>query len=103
VNSHYTILNQVETVSIEVNDANGVPTSGSVAVTDGGQTQTVNVVNGMATAVFVFQLFAEQPYSHQVTAFFGTQTAVFTAPDTAADYYAQLFFDLIVIMALSGA
>jgi hypothetical protein len=101
VSTRYTLLNQVETVTVQINDANGNPvTSGLVSITDVGQTQVVGISDGTATAVFTFQLFAEQPFAHQVSALYNGSTVSFTAPATLSQYFFQILFDLALFDAL---
>ena len=67
VTDSYTLNTQVETVSAKVTGLNGQPVpQGSLTFTDGGQSQTAQLVNGVASATFTFQFGHEVPNSHPI-------------------------------------
>jgi hypothetical protein len=86
INQHYTLFNQVETLTAQVNGPSGaLTTGGQVTFTDGGQTQTVPLQsNGTAQTTFTFGLFAEIPSAHSVTASFNDPTGTFAGSTTSA-------------------
>jgi hypothetical protein len=107
VTSHYTLFTQVETVTASVTSNGKAVTVGQVTLTDGGQSQTVNVGgDGTATATFTFGLFSEQPLAHPVTAMysgatgFASSNSTFTAPSTLFGYLFQLYFDYLILVSL---
>jgi hypothetical protein len=107
VSEHYTLLNQQETVTVQVTSG-GVPvTTGQVTLTDAGQTKTVSVdANGTATVTFTFSLFHEQPQQHPIDAsysdgdtFAGGSTTT-QSPNTVKDAILQTLFDIEILMLL---
>jgi hypothetical protein len=102
VSTSYTLFSQVETVTMQVTSNGAAVTTGQVAITDGGQTQTVGVnSSGIATATFTFSFFSELPNAHTVTATysdgtaFAASTASFTVQSTLTAYLFQLYFVLL--------
>ncbi len=103
VTDSYTLFSQVETVSLQVFDAQGnLLSSGLVTVTDGGQTHTVAVTNGSATTTFTFSLLSEQPNSHAISVNNQGFHVSFTAPSSQLGYFFQIFFDLLLFESLTG-
>jgi hypothetical protein len=108
--------NQLETVSVQVTSPGGNVSQGQVTITDGRQTQTVNVNStGQATATFNFPFAQEQPRSHPVTASYADNNSpslfasssvtsnVITDPNAYADgYVAQIVFDLYIVSLFTG-
>jgi hypothetical protein len=105
VTSRYALFSQIEIVTARVTANGAAVSAGQVTITDGGQTQTVNVSGGTATATFTFNLFQAQPLAHPVTATFGGATGFagsgtnFTAPSTLFGYLFQLYFDAMMLQA----
>jgi hypothetical protein len=85
--AYYTTNSQTETVIAQATYTNGsleipVPAGTTINITDGGQTQSVQVgSNGQATAAFCFWLFPfqEQPRQHTVSAQVPLQTFPYTS------------------------
>jgi hypothetical protein len=105
----YTLFTQVEKVTATVTLPSGtlVVNEGNVSITDNGQTQTVAIVNGAATATFTFALYAfqENPNAHTVTAsysdpsgtnLFGSSSTSVTAPATTTAYFFQLYYNILL-------
>jgi ELWxxDGT repeat protein len=114
ISQSYDFTHQIETVSVHVSAANGLPvTSGFVDITDNGQSDTVTLDgSGDATATFTFDLFKNAaPKEHAVTASYtGGQDsaggllqaseATETAADTTSKYNAQLLIDYFFVLLL---
>jgi hypothetical protein len=90
----------------------GVPiTEGTVTLTDNGQTQTVSVSNGHATATFHFNLLQELKTvgRHSVggsfsttTGNFGSASTTFQAPGNLFGFVFQLALDAGLVNTLTG-
>ncbi len=110
ITDHYTFNSQQETVSARVTGPDGQPVKeGSLTFTDGGQSQTVQLVNGQASATFTFGFGHEIPNAHPISirfedsgGFYVANTATATAPDTSQDYFFQLAEDLLLLLLLMG-
>jgi ELWxxDGT repeat protein len=103
VSNVYHPSNQVEAVRLPVNGPNGASLpSGQVTVRDGGQSQTVPVSGGLATAAFTLPLSAAQPGAHAFVVNGTASDPLFTAAATGPDYYFQLLVDLLLWEASSG-
>jgi hypothetical protein len=113
----FSFFTQTETVTTQTNlsvTTKGVNT-GLVAITDGGQTQTVSVNgSGQASATFKFTLLQELQNktfgSHPIggsysdpSGVFGSSTASGQAPGNTAGFFIQLYFDFLLFSALSGS
>jgi hypothetical protein len=111
VNEHYTFNSQQETVTAQATGPDGRPVvEGSITFTDAGQSQTVPVSNGTASATFTFPIGHEIPGSHPIGVSFADPGAVYlattataTAPDTTSQYYIQIFEDLLFLLLLTGS
>jgi hypothetical protein len=105
ISDHYSLFNQVETVTAQVNAASGLPVNrGTLSITDAGQTQVVQLVNGTATATFTFNIGHEVPNAHPIGLGFSDPSGIFVsssaspmAPSTTQDYFFQLFEDLLLV------
>jgi hypothetical protein len=110
VSTSFSGFRQKDVVTARVTDADGNPVpSGQVTLTDGGKSQTVNVSDGTATAVFRFSIFAGLGGAHGVGAGYHNATGGFTdsgASATAAGnllaYLFQLDLDLVFLRALAN-
>jgi hypothetical protein len=103
VSDGYHPSDQVEAVRLPVNEPNGTPLpSAPVAVSDGGQSQAVPVIDGLATAAFTPPLSTEPLGSHSIAVNGPASDAVFTAAATGSNYYFQLLVDLLLWEAASG-
>ncbi len=112
IGQSYNLLFQNESVNVQItNPLGGAVSTGFVAITDNGQTQTVAVNGaGQASANFSFNLFLGQaiPSAHTVSAtftdpsgVFGTSTTSATAPDTTGQFIFVVLFDILLIQSLS--
>jgi hypothetical protein len=103
----YTLFNQQDKVTVQVTSpTGGTVNEGQVVITDAGQTQTVAVSGGTASATFTIKFLSELPQAHGVSATysdptpssplksFGTSTAGATIPNSSAGYFWQLYVDL---------
>ena len=109
--SIFSLFTQQETVTTQTNVAgtNLPATQGQVTITDGGQTQVVQVnSSGQANATFTFSFFQEMPLPHSVGASFtdpgnvyspSTATSVQT-PNNTFGYVFQIAFDLLLAQSL---
>jgi hypothetical protein len=103
VSDVYQPSHQVEVKQLGVNKPTGAPlSSGPVAVRDGGQSQTVPVSDGPATAAFPPPLSAGQPAAHGTAVNGAASDALFTAAATGSGYYFRLLVDLLLWEAASG-
>jgi hypothetical protein len=94
VTDKFSLLSETETVTAQVSGPVGLPVNGgSVTLTDGGQTQTVSVVNGQATATFKFNLLQELKVvsTHTVTGNFSDLSGGFGSSSTSFQAKANLF------------
>jgi uncharacterized repeat protein (TIGR01451 family) len=112
VTDKFGFLSQTETVIAQVTGSNNLPAnSGTVTLTNGGQSKTVSVSNGQATATFTFSILQElqTAYPHSITAnfmdnkgnFLGSSVA-FMAPGDPMGFFFQLAFDELLVLVLTG-
>jgi uncharacterized repeat protein (TIGR01451 family) len=112
VTDKFSFLSDTQTVTAQVIGANGLPAnSGTVTLTDGGQSKTVSVSNGQATASFTFSIFQvfQTAFPHSVNGSFTdskgnfrNSTVSFLAPGDWVGFGTQLFLDELVLLLLSG-
>jgi hypothetical protein len=86
--------------------------SGTATMVNGGQTQTVNVSNGLATFSFTFSLFQESQTAlpHLMSASYMDNSGNFTgssstsqAPGNVLGYFYQLLLTDLLVLALTGS
>jgi uncharacterized repeat protein (TIGR01451 family) len=112
VTDKFGFLSQTETVTAQVTGSNGLAAnSGSVTLTDGGQSKTVSVSNGQATATFTFSILQElqTAYPHNINASFTdnkgnflVSSVSFLAPGDVMGFGFQLLIDDLLLLMLSG-
>jgi hypothetical protein len=101
----YGLFSQTDTITAQVSDSVGVPvSSGTIVLTDHGQTMNATVTNGVATGVFTFSLFNEIPGAHPVTATFDGSTMFGSSMTTAnvPDSTFAWFFQLAILLSFFG-
>jgi hypothetical protein len=113
VSDKFGLLKQVETVTAQVQGSNELPVnSGRATLVDGGQTQTVNVSNGLATITFTFSLFRElqTAYPHLLSASYTDTSGNYTgssrislAPGNLLGFFYQLLLDDVLVLVLTGS
>jgi hypothetical protein len=112
VTDKFGLFNETEAVTAQVASPGGTVNRGSVTITDNGQTQTVGVANGQATATFTFSFFQElgAVLAHTVNANYsdtggdlGSSGTSFQAKGNLFGFLFQLLLDRALIQAFSGS
>jgi uncharacterized repeat protein (TIGR01451 family) len=113
VSDKFSLFGQTETVTAQVQGSGGLPvTSGMVTLVDAGQTQTVTVSNGLATATFSFSFFEEltTALAHLLSASFSPSNGnylsspniTFQAPGNTQGLLNQLTLDALFLALFTG-
>jgi uncharacterized repeat protein (TIGR01451 family) len=112
VSDKFGLFNLVETLTAQVRGSNALAANqGTVTLVDGGQTHSVGVSNGHASATFTFNIFRElmTAFPHRISSSFSTTTGdfgsastSFQAPGDLFGFFFQIVVDAALIRAVSG-